>query len=401
MAATTLTLRNTKGSPLTNTEMDTNISLLNSYSKGYLSKSITTSVSLTDAEADNYFFAISGTLSADATITIPSILVKSWTVHNGTTGGFNVTFKYATGAGITIQNGTRSTFYFDGTDMQSISYSNTVRISDTGTVTSTMILDGTILNGDINAAAAIAITKLAASTISGISLGNNLNALTMNNLGAGSASGTTFNGSAVQTISYNTIGASPTAGSSSLTTVGTLTSGSIGSGFTAIANSALANSSITINGSTVSLGGTVSINAGAIITDDTSTNINQYLGMSRIVSGAWLNAYTASTKLFFNPNTGTTYSTIFQSLSDKNKKTNINNIENALDIVENINGVTFDWIDSGLPSAGLIAQDVEKYLPELVTENEGTKSLNYNGVIGVLVEAIKELSEKIRVLESK
>jgi hypothetical protein len=57
--------------------------------------------------------------------------------------------------------------------------------------------------------------------------GTTTNALTMNNGGAGAASGTTFNGSAAQTISYNTIGASPLAGSASLTTVGTLSSGSI------------------------------------------------------------------------------------------------------------------------------------------------------------------------------
>ena len=53
------------------------------------------------------------------------------------------------------------------------------------------------------------------------------NALTMNNSGSGATSGTTFNGSAAQTISYNTIGASPLAGSASLTTVGTLVSGAI------------------------------------------------------------------------------------------------------------------------------------------------------------------------------
>ena len=60
-----------------------------------------------------------------------------------------------------------------------------------------------------------------------ITAGTTTNALTMNNGGAGAASGTTFNGSAAQTISYNTIGASPLAGSSSITTVGTLSSGSI------------------------------------------------------------------------------------------------------------------------------------------------------------------------------
>ena len=72
----------------------------------------------------------------------------------------------------------------------------------TGTVTSGMIADGTIVNADISASAAIDVSKLAASTISGISLGSNLNSLT-----AGSYitynSGTTYNGSAARTISVN------------------------------------------------------------------------------------------------------------------------------------------------------------------------------------------------------
>lgn len=89
----------------------------------------------------------------------------------------------------------------------------------------TAINANTIVDADIASNAAIAITKLAASTISGISLGNNLNTVTFNNGGAGDASGTTYDGSTTRTISYNSIGASPLAGSSSLTTVGTITSG--------------------------------------------------------------------------------------------------------------------------------------------------------------------------------
>jgi len=57
----------------------------------------------------------------------------------------------------------------------------------------------------------IPITDLAASTISGISLGNNLAALTINNSGTGAASGSTYNGSTAVTISYNSIGAQPLA----------------------------------------------------------------------------------------------------------------------------------------------------------------------------------------------
>ena len=117
-------------------------------------------------------------------------------------------------------------------------------------------------------------------------------------------------------------------------------------------------------------------------------------------SGSWTTAYVSSSKFYFNPSTGTLAATIFNSLSDRNKKENIIIIENALDIVSELNGVRFTFKDTGKKSAGLIAQDVEKSLPELITEDEeGTKSLNYDGVIGVLVEAIKELKAEVELLK--
>ena len=89
---------------------------------------------------------------------------------------------------------------------------------------------------------------------SGTITANTTNALTFNDGGSGDASGTTFNGSAAKTISYNTVGASPLAGSTSLITVGTITTGTWNG--TAIANSYLANSSLTIGTTSISLGGT-------------------------------------------------------------------------------------------------------------------------------------------------
>lgn len=79
------------------------------------------------------------------------------------------------------------------------------------------------------------------------------NAATFNDSGAGVASGTTFDGSAARTISYNTVGASPLAGSVSLTTLGTVTTGTWNA--TPIGNSYLANSAITIGTTSISLGG--------------------------------------------------------------------------------------------------------------------------------------------------
>jgi hypothetical protein len=66
---------------------------------------------------------------------------------------------------------------------------------------------GLLVNANIDAAAAIAVSKLAANTISGITLGNNLNSVTFNDSGTGAASGTTYNGGTARTISYNTVGA--------------------------------------------------------------------------------------------------------------------------------------------------------------------------------------------------
>ena len=109
-----------------------------------------------------------------------------------------------------------------------------------------------------------------------------------------------------------------------------------------------------------------------------------------------------ATALTFNPSTGTLSATVMSSTSDENVKTNIVPIANALDIVNGLKGVHFDWIDTGLPSAGLIAQNVEQYMPELVaTSPEGGKSLNYNGIIGVLVEAIKAQQIQIDTLTKK
>ena len=97
----------------------------------------------------------------------------------------------------------------------------------------------------------------------------------------------------------------------------------------------------------------------------------------------------------YNPSSGILSSTDFNSTSDALLKKNINTIENALALINNLNGYTFDWKDRDRSSIGVTAQDVEKILPELVTKINDHKTVNYNGLIGVLIEAVKELSKKI------
>ena len=90
----------------------------------------------------------------------------------------------------------------------------------------------------------------------------------------------------------------------------------------------------------------------------------------------------------------------FNATSDKNLKTNIHTIEDPLAKVVQIRGVNFDWKETQRPSLGVIAQEVEKVLPELVTDN-GTKTVNYNGLIGLLIETVKEQQKQIDTLSER
>ena len=98
------------------------------------------------------------------------------------------------------------------------------------------------------------------------------------------------------------------------------------------------------------------------------------------------------------------------TISDERLKENIQPIEDALSKVGQLRGMTFTYTPDGKESAGLIAQDVEKVLPSAVSEkelalkqNDGEKYkvLQYDQTIGLLVEAIKELTAKVKELEKK
>lgn len=96
-------------------------------------------------------------------------------------------------------------------------------------------------------------------------------------------------------------------------------------------------------------------------------------------------------------NGGTITATDFNSSSDINLKDNITAIENPLAIVEALSGVNFTWKDNGKEAIGVIAQEVEKVLPQIVKTNlDGYKSVSYDSLIPVLIEAIKELAAKVK-----
>jgi cytoskeletal protein CcmA (bactofilin family) len=88
------------------------------------------------------------------------------------------------------------------------------------------------------------------------------------------------------------------------------------------------------------------------------------------------------------------------STSDRRVKENIEPIEDALNKVTQLNGITFNFINTGTKSAGVIAQEVEAVFPTMV-KGEFPKSVNYNGLIGALIESVKELKEQNESLKER
>ena len=88
--------------------------------------------------------------------------------------------------------------------------------------------------------------------------------------------------------------------------------------------------------------------------------------------------------------------------SDARVKENVNTIENALDKVNQLRGVEYNKIGDDKQSIGVIAQEIEKVLPQVVHEDsEGMKSVAYGNIVGVLVEAIKEQQQQIDELKKR
>jgi hypothetical protein len=96
---------------------------------------------------------------------------------------------------------------------------------------------------------------------------------------------------------------------------------------------------------------------------------------------------------------GTVTAPNFVSSSDARLKTDIAPIADALAKVQALTGVTFTMAGSDARQMGLIAQDVQAVTPEAVVEAEGVLRLAYGNLVGLLVEAIKDLAQEVDQLK--
>ena len=143
-------------------------------------------------------------------------------------------------------------------------------------------------------------------------------------------------------------------------------------------------------------------------------DVNNHWALRHVLNFGTQLYYDGSTKLA-TVSTGVDVTGDVNSTSDIRYKKNIETIDNALEKVQSLKGVTFDWDNDAFKetehskkpefterATGVIAQDVEKVLPEAVRENEdGFKNVAYGNMVGLLIEAIKEQQTQIDELKAE
>jgi hypothetical protein len=124
--------------------------------------------------------------------------------------------------------------------------------------------------------------------------------------------------------------------------------------------------------------------------------------------GTYINQAVLTTSAVTFASVSATGDVVAYSSSDRRLKDNIKNIENPIEKVQQLNGVTWEWnsnadeLQQSLPTVGVIAQEVEEVLPQLVHNREnGYKGVDYAKLTGLLIEAIKEQQKQIDELKSK
>jgi hypothetical protein len=222
------------------------------------------------------------------------------------------------------------------------------------------------------------------------------------NIGAGNLSGTAITG----TLTTNS--------QTSINTVGTLTGLSVtGSSYFYGANVYVgANSNVHIGGGTngqyLATDGAGNLNwatvnvYNTVVKNSSAGQVGVYDSTQTLIGNAYL-TYSANT-LSVTGNINATGDVIAYYSSDRRLKTNITNIPSALDKVGQINGVIFDWVDTNRPGpeAGVIAQEIQAVLPEVVTQrDDGYLAVRYEKIVPLLIEAIKELRAELAEVKSK
>jgi hypothetical protein len=340
------------------TNTNNNLNVIDAFSTGYVSKSVAGSANITltttngssTTESANKNIELTGTLTGDIVVFIPAT-ESTYNFFNNTAGSQTLTIAATghTANGVAITQGAKTSVYCDGS-----SDFNIVKFASTDAA----VLDkGTLPDGRFPA------TLPAAS-------GVNLTALNASNLGSG-----------------------------------TVPNARLDAQLQDIAGLATTDSAIIVgDGANFVLesGATMRTSLGLGTASDVQFNDMQVdsLGVATAASGT-------SGEI-----RATNDITAFYS-SDVSLKENIHNISSPMDKVQNLNGVLFDWKQDYIDGkggedgyfvrkrdVGVVAQDVEKVLPEVVgTRPDGVKAVKYDRLCALLIECVKDLQTQVNDLK--
>jgi hypothetical protein len=347
--------------------------------------------------------SLGGSITAETIRTaIGTVVTGSSQISHDSTTGFSAN-RHIDHTAVSITAGTGLSGGGDISTTRTLSIDSTV-----ATLTGTQTLTNKTISGASNTLTNIANASLTNSSISiagtATSLGGSISAETIR-----AAIGTVVTGSAQITG----IGNAQLTNSSLTVTAG---SGLSGGGAVSLGSSiTLTNAGVTSNvaGTGISVSGAT----GAVTISNTGVT-SAVAGTGVSVSGA-----TGAVTISIGQSVATSASPTFAGLtingsitatgditafftSDKRYKDNVEVIPNALDKVKKLNGVTWEWNDlvddvtKQSPNTGLIAQEVQEVLPQVVKERgDGYLGLDYSKMMGLLVEAIKEQQLQIENLK--
>ena len=308
--------------------------------------------------ARNMYLEFTGTLSAARDVIVPANK-KLYFVFNNTTGGYAVTVKVSGQTGVSVPSGQKLIVVSNGTDIVEA----TNFISTTG--------------GNLTITGTLTLSNLTAST--SLALNGSKEVVSVTNTGTGNNVLATD-----PTLTLTNATALPIVGG----TTGTL---SVARGGTGATDAGTAQSNLSVP-STTGSGASGTWNIAISGNAATATNSTQLGGVAAagyaLLSGATFSGNVNAPAYFYT--------------SDERVKNNIQTITDALAKVNSMRGVTFDWVNGMGNAVGVIAQEMKEVVPQVVSsQQDGLMNVAYGNLVGVLIEAIKELSAKVDALEAK
>jgi hypothetical protein len=397
------------------TTTNTNLELIAeafSYGSEVIANSSTHTITLADGTSDEarslYLKCTGGGQACTVTIA-PNTLSKVWIIENATS--YTLTFSQGTGANVAVLASQVKMIATDGAGSGAVVYDLLTDVNLAGTTVYSALNDGTTTLtstvAELNILDGVTATAAELNILDGVTS----TAAELNYNDTGSAVGTVVASKTV-TVDAN----KDVASFRNITLTGELDAGSLDVSGDADIDGTLETDALSINGTTVTstaaelniLDGVTSTAAELNILDGVTSTAAEL----NLVDGITPGTIAASKAVIVDSNkditgyrnltaTATITGAEVTATSDVRLKSNIETINGALDKVKAMRGVYFDKNDKR--SVGVIAQEMQEVMPEVVvTDDTEDKHLSvaYGNLVGVLIEAVKELSEEVSELRN-